>query len=591
MFLRVLFRLRFCLSGGVGVGWLSICAVVAMLVLLPVLSLTAHALQGSGELLPHLLEYVLPRALRDSLLLLGGVGAMVVVLGSGLAWLVTAYDFPARRVLAWALLLPLAVPTYIVAFAYLDLWHPVGALQTGLRALLGYDGPRELRLPDIRSMGGCILLLGLVLYPYVYLPARALFQMQAGGLIDASRTLGAGPWRTFLRVALPLARPAIAVGASLALMEALNDIGASEFLGVRTFTVSIYATWVSRSSLSGAAQIALCMLAVVLSLIALERWARRHQQYVAGGRQVTPLAPRRLGTARGLLALVLCCLPVGLGFALPAGYLIVEAAKRVGFAGLEQMILREAMNTIAVAAVATAVATILAFVLACTVRQGRAPLPRLLVRCASLGYALPGTVLAIGLLGPLAWFDNAFGSVAQQFFGLSAGLLLSGSTAALIYAYVARFLAVSSGGIEAGFSKIPHSLDDAARSLGAGATGVATRIHLPLSMPPAEPESRTSEPSATAVVAASQQVVPAVTEDPTPVTTLAENLAEQAAPAMAALIGHVTELAATAQSLEALRDQLLQAYGDLPGEQLTAVMSAGFAVAELAGMDDVERGE
>ncbi|MEC5386590.1 iron ABC transporter permease [Uliginosibacterium sp. H3] len=473
------------LSGGLGAGWLLIAAIVALLVLLPVFSLGHHALQGSGELWSHLAAYVLPQALRDSLLLLSGVGIMVVTLGSSLAWLVTAYSFPGRRLLSWALLLPLAVPTYIVAFAYLDLWHPVGALQTGLRGLLGYESPRDLRLPDIRSMWGCILLLGLVLYPYVYLPARALFQMQAGGLIDASRTLGAGPWRSFFRVALPLARPAIAVGASLALMEALNDIGAAEFLGVRTLTVSIYATWVNRSSLPGAAQIALFMLAIVLSLIALERWARRHQRYATSGRQARPLAAQPLKGWRGLLACALASVPLLLGFALPVGYLVVEATKRFNFAGLEASILRETLNTVGMSALATLVATALAFLMAFILRvtRGQAPLVSMLVRCASLGYAIPGTLLAIGLLGPLAGFDNAFSSFLEQSFGISTGLLLSGSGAALVYAYVARFLAVGSGSIEAGFSKIPHSLDDAARALGEHAGGVARRIHLPLGMP------------------------------------------------------------------------------------------------------------
>jgi len=470
-------------AGGAGLGWLLACALVAALVLLPVLSLAGHALQGSGELWPHLLAYVLPQALRDSLILLAGVGVLVVLVGSGTAWLVTAYDFPGRRVLGWALLLPLAVPTYIVAFAYLDLWHPVGALQTGLRELLGYSNPRDFRLPDIRSMWGCILLLGCVLYPYVYLPARALFQMQASGLIDASRTLGAGPFRCFFGVALPLARPAIAVGASLALMEALNDIGAAEFLGVRTFTVSIYSTWVNRSSLAGAAQIALVMLAVVLSLIALERWARRHQRYAAGARQAARLAPRRLSAGRGLLAAAVCALPVLLGFLVPGGYLLVEAAKRFSYAGLEQIILRETFNTVLISAIATLAATALAFLLAYTLRLARTPFANALVRCASLGYAVPGTVLAIGLLAPLAWFDAFIDSASTSLFGLSTGLLLSGSGAALAYAYVARFLAVGSGGIEAGFSKIPHSMDDAARSLGASAGRVARRVHLPLGWP------------------------------------------------------------------------------------------------------------
>lgn len=470
--------------GDLSGGWLVASLLVAALVLLPVLSIAGYASQGSGELWQHLRAYVLPQALKDTGILLLGVGTLVIVIGTGCAWLVTAYDFPGRRILSWALLLPLAVPTYIVAFAYVDLLHPIGPIQTGLRDLLGYTNPRELRLPDIRSMGGCILLLGLVLYPYVYLPTRALFMMQASGVLEASRTLGASPGRTFYRIALPLARPAIAVGASLALMEALNDIGAAEFLGVRTLTVSIYSTWVNRGSLAGAAQIALFMLAIVISLIALERWARRHQRYAASARQTRVISPQKPRSATTWSLIVLAWLPVLLGFVLPTSYLLIEAAKRIQFAGIEPAIIRETFNTLGVAASATLLTTALAFVLAYSLRLAHnSHGARLMVRCASLGYAIPGTVLAIGLLAPLAWVDASIDNLAQNLLGVGTGLLISGSAAALVYAYVARFLAIGSGGLEAGLSKIPLSLDDAARSLGANSNRRAGRIHLPLSRP------------------------------------------------------------------------------------------------------------
>lgn len=478
-------RFGYRLFGDLRSGWWFGSLAVMLLVLLPVLGLLGYASQGSGDLWSHLRTYVLPQALKDTLLLLLGVGAMVVTIGTGSAWLVTAHSFPGRRFLSWALLLPLAVPTYIVAFAYLDLLHPVGPIQTWLRDILGYTSPREFRLPDIRSMGGCILLLGLVLYPYVYLPARALFMMQASGLLEASRTLGASPARTFFRIALPLARPAIAVGASLALMEAINDIGAAEFLGVRTLTVSIYSTWINRGSLAGAAQIALFMLVLVVSLIALERWARRHQRFAASARQTRILAPRPIQSAKGWLLVLLAWLPVLLGFVLPTSYLLVEAIKRLEFAGVEAVILRETFNTLSLAAVATLVTSFLAFVLAYSLRlahNSRGAL--LMVRTASLGYAIPGTVLAIGLLAPLGWLDTGLADLSQQLLGASSGLLISGTSFALIYAYCARFLAIGSGGLEAGLSKIPLSLDDAARSLGAGANRRAGLIHLPLSRAP-----------------------------------------------------------------------------------------------------------
>ncbi|MEE7462170.1 iron ABC transporter permease, partial [Methylobacterium fujisawaense] len=267
-------------------GWAGAVALAALL-LAPVISLGFTASEGGGELWPHLAAYVLPQAIRDTALLLAGVGLLVIGLGTATAWLVAAFDFPGRRLLEAALLLPLAMPTYVVAYAYLDLLHPLGPFQVGLRGLLGLSSPRDLALPDLRSLPGCSLLLGFVLYPYVYLPTRALFLMQAGSLLEAARTLGAGPWRSFLRIALPLARPAIALGTGLALMEALNDVGAAEFLGVRTLTVQVYATWVNRSDLPGAAQIALVMLAAVVAVVGLERLARAGRGYAGGARRHT----------------------------------------------------------------------------------------------------------------------------------------------------------------------------------------------------------------------------------------------------------------------------------------------------------------
>jgi iron(III) transport system permease protein len=266
-------------------------------------------------------------------------------------------------------------------------------------------------------------------------------------------------------------------------MEALNDIGASEFLGVRTLTVSIYSTWINRSNLPGAAQIALLMLIVVVALVVIERWARRRQSYaVPPGRSGRP-AQARLSGLRAALAVVLCLLPVLAGFLIPTSYLLVETAKRISFAGLSSVILNETANTFLVAAAATAVAVLLGLVVAYAVHLVRGAAAAGLVRLASLGYALPGTVLAIGLLAPLAGIDNAVARLSELVFGVSTGLILSGSVAALVYAYVVRFLAVAAGGVEAGLDKIPASLDHSARSLGHGPAGVLWRVHLPIMLP------------------------------------------------------------------------------------------------------------
>lgn len=471
-----------------GAFWFAGAALVALAVLAPILSLVLTALEGSGDLWPHLVAYVLPQALTDTVLLLAGVGAISVVIGTGTAWLVTAYDFRGRRVLSWALLLPLAVPTYIVAFAYLDILHPIGPVQAALKAVFGREAMRGFRLPELRSLGGCIFVIGFVLYPYVYLTARAMFAMQAASLIEAGRTLGCGPVAAFFRIALPQARPAVAVGTSLALMETMNDIGASEFLGVQTLTVSIYATWVNRSNLPGAAQIALAALAVVVLLVGIERWARRQQRHAGPGQRARAIAPARLRGLKGAVAFAACALPVAIGFAAPAAYLLSEAIKRLRFAGFGPDLMRETLTTFGVGAAATALTVGLGLVVAHAARLSRLASRRslatdLVLRAASLGYAVPGTVLAIGLMISLAGLDRLIGAGASLVGSVDPGLIVSGSAAAVVYACVARFLAVSTGGIDAGYAKIPASFDHAARTLGRTAGGTLARIHLPLLRP------------------------------------------------------------------------------------------------------------
>lgn len=463
--------------------WLIASGAVTLLVLAPIAALAVTAAAGSPDLWAHLFAFVLPVAARDTVILLVGVGVVSAVVGTASAWLVTAYDFPARRTFSWALLLPLAVPTYIVAYAYLDVLHPVGPVQTALRAVLGFDSPRDFRLPDVRSMTGCILLLGFVLYPYVFLTTRAMFLMQAANLLDAARTLGAGRRSVFFRVALPLARPAIAVGVSLAMMEALNDIGAAEFLGVRTLTVSIYTTWITRSDLPGAAQIALVLLALVAGVLLLERWARRRRQYANDAQGPRPMSPHRLSGGRALVAVALASVPVAIGFVVPAAYLVSESWKRMQFAGLAPALLSEALNTVLVALLATALTVLLAVIVIYAVRLGRDPTSTAMARIASLGYAVPGSVLAIGILPVATGADRFIDTLWTPVTGGTVGLLMLGSGAALVYAYVVRFLAIATGGIESGFSRISPSLDEAARTMGEGAWRRLRRIHLPLTRP------------------------------------------------------------------------------------------------------------
>lgn len=463
--------------------WLSASGIVALLVIAPIAALALTASGGSVDLWRHLIAYVLPVAVRDTLVLLAGVGLLTAGIGTAAAWLVTAYDFPGRKVIDWALLLPLAVPTYIIAYAYLDILHPVGPVQTALRALLGIENPRDLRLPDIRSMAGCIGLLSVVLYPYVYLTARAMFLMQTANLIEVARTLGTGRRGVFLRVALPLARPAVVVGLSLVLLETVNDIGASEFLGVRTLTVSIYSTWITRSDLAGATQMALAMLAVALGLLVMERHARRQRQYANDAQHARPLEAHRLHGWRGATALVVSTVPIVVGFLIPTLYLIDETLTRLRFAGLPAAIVSATVATIAVSLVATVLTLGAGVVVAYAARVSRGATAALFSRVASLGYAVPGTVLAIGLLPVVTGLEAVTDAGARRVLGVSTGLFLLGSGAAVVYAYVVRFLVLAAGGFETGLNRVSPSLDDAARTLGEGSVGRLRRIHLPLARP------------------------------------------------------------------------------------------------------------
>jgi iron(III) transport system permease protein len=456
---------------------------VAALVLAPLVSLVRIALQGDPDIWSHLAAYVLPPALIDTMLLLGGVAAVTTVLGVGAAWMVTAHEFPARNALIWLLPLPLAIPTYIVAYVYVDLLDALGPVQNFLRALFGWQSPAGHRFLEIRSLGGAIFVMSFVLYPYVYLAARVMFQTQSLELIEMARALGAGPWRRMRDISLPMARPAIAAGLALALLETLNDIGASEYLGVRTLTLAIFNTWLNRSSLPGAAQIACVMLLAVAALIALERYGRRQQEFTGHDRRPGLAARAPLGVWSKWLAAAACFAPVVLGFLLPLLYLAHECLVRGLLIGFDPSLWRHAANTVLIAAAATALTLALGFGAAFAVRLLQRPFAATCVFIAGLGYALPGTVLALGLLSPLIAIDDAINALVRSTLGFGVGLLLAGSSAALIVAYTVRFLAIATGFAQAGLARISTDLDDVARTAGARPASVVRSIHLPLLRP------------------------------------------------------------------------------------------------------------
>jgi iron(III) transport system permease protein len=452
---------------------------VAALVVIPLANLARIALSGESDIWPDLVAYVIPEALRVTLLLLGGVAALTALVGVGAAWLVTAYRFPGRDALAWMLALPLAFPTYIVAYVYVDLFEAFGPVQNTLFALTGWRPGAGSWYPDIRSLPGAIFVFSIVLYPYVFLAARAMFQTQSACLFEVARTLGATRLMLARHVALPLARPALAVGLSLVLMETLNDIGASEYLGVRTLTLSIFTTWLNRSSLPGAAQIACVMLVVIAALVALERYGRRDKRFHLSVRRAQPPAPIVLTGWAAVAAGALCALPVVLGFLLPALDLAHEAMRR----RFDPDLLRAALNTVLFAAGATVVALVLGFGAVMAARMIRRPWTGAALTCAGLGYAVPGTVLALALLSPLVAIDEALNTLSRAVAGVTVGLVVAGSGATIVIAYVVRFLTIATGSAQAGLSRISIRVDDAARTLGQRPGGVMRLIHIPLSRP------------------------------------------------------------------------------------------------------------
>ncbi|MDD7912121.1 iron ABC transporter permease [Pseudovibrio exalbescens] len=456
---------------------------LTVLSVLPVLTVLYLALGSAGDNWRHLIETVLPGAVWTTILLLVGVGALTLVVGVGTAWLVTMCRFPGRRFFDLALLLPLAVPTYIIAFSYVEILDYTGVVQSTLRSLFGFQTSRDYWFPEVRSLGGAIFVMGFVLYPYVYLTSRASFLIQSAGTLDVSRTLGAGPLRLFLKVALPLARPAIAVGVTLALMECLNDIGTVTFFGVKTLTFSVYETWLNRSSLTGAAQLASVMLLIVFGLIWLEHYARRRQRfYQSNGSETRALPSYALKGLRGWMAVLACALPILFGFVFPALLLLSKALRR-----REEFfnpdLWQAANNTLWLSAIAAVVSIAVSLALAYTRRLNPSPLTTNMGRLASIGYAVPGTILAVGILFPVAALDNAVANSLRDLFGISTGLILLGSGTALIYAYVVRFLAVSYGQIDSGFGKISPHLDMASRTLGQSALGTLAKVHMPLMKP------------------------------------------------------------------------------------------------------------
>ena len=456
---------------------------VAGVVALPLLGVASSLLSWQGDLWRHIAETQLSDIVGNTLILLVGVGFGTTVIGTGTAWLVTMCRFPGSRLMQWALLLPLVMPTYIIGYAYADLLAFAGPLQVALRAATGW-GHGDYWFPDLGSASGVALLFTLVLYPYVYLAARSAFLRQSQALLEASRILGHGPWRTFLRVALPLARPAIAAGLTLALLETLADFGTVQYYGVHTFTTAIYRTWYGLGNREGAAQISLVLIAIAVLLILIERRSRGRARFHVASNLRYHAEPVTLAPLAATAAVLACALPVLLGFLLPTLHL-AQLALTSGVALGDRRFLGDATNSLTLAATAAAIIVALALFLSYAARLVRRRGLSRVIEFASLGYAIPGAVIAVGVLLPLASADHGIDKLTQSLFGLPSGLLLSGTAFALLVAYVVRFLAVGMASIAPGLAAIDPAMDSSARVLGARPRQVLRYIHLPMLRGPA----------------------------------------------------------------------------------------------------------
>lgn len=459
-------------------GWTLATLAIAALVALPVLIVASRLFADTGGVWTHLASTVLPRYLANTAWLVLGVGLGTLLVGTGTAWLVTMCRFPGSRVLEWALLLPMAMPAYVMAYAYTDLLQFSGPVQGALRSAFGWRYG-DYWFPEIRSMGGAVAVMTFVLYPYVFLLARAAFLEQSVCVLEVSRTLGRGPWSSFLRVALPLARPAIAGGLALVLMEVLADFGTVQYFAVDTFTTGIYRTWFAMGQPVAAAQLAAVLMLFVLALLMVERRTRGAARYHHTTGRYRQLPGRRLAGLRAAGAFAACALPLAIGFVVPGGVLL-HLALTQGDPLLGRTFIGFASNSLTLAALTSAIAVALAVVLAYGLRLHPSPVLRGAVRVAAMGYAIPGSVIAVGVLIPFARFDNALDAFMRDRFDVSTGLLLSGTIAALIFSYLVRFLAVSFNTVEASLGKIRPSMDHASRVLGASPAGTLRRVHAPL---------------------------------------------------------------------------------------------------------------
>lgn len=464
-------------SGG-GI-WSAGALLIAALVVAPILSVIWIAFNPTENIWPHLLATTLPRYLINTVILAAGVAVISAGAGAGAAWLISMYRFPFSRWLEWLLLLPLAIPAYVGAYALVDFLDYSGPVQGALREAFGWASARDYWFPQVRSRWAAVIVLSAALYPYVYLLSRAAFREQSGGSYEVARALGAGGFGLFWRVGLPLARPAIAAGAAIAMMETVADFGVVDYFGVQTLTTGIFTTWLEAGNAGGAAQIAVVILGIVFLLLAFEKISRRHSRYYQSARQPRPITRTLLKGPMAWAATALCLFPFLLGFVLPVLVIVLHALDNPE-SWFGPGLARALWHTVSVGGIAAVVTVLAGLFMVYGVRMTGRRLPRVLLPFTTLGYAAPGAVLAVGILLPLAGFDHRLADAILALTGYDPGLLLTGSALAIILAYLVRFFAIAQGAADAAFGRVAPSLPMAARSLGRTAGGTLREVYLPL---------------------------------------------------------------------------------------------------------------
>lgn len=459
-------------------NWLGISALlIALSLSLPIFVVGSAVFSPFGSTWNHLVSTVLSDYVINSALLMLGVASGVLLIGVPCAWFTSVCNFKGKNFFTWALLLPLAVPAYIVAYTYTGLLNFAGPVQSYIREVTGL-GYGDYWFFEVRSLGGATTMLILVLYPYVYLLARAAFLEQSSNSLEVCRTLGYSRVRAFFHLSLPMARPAIIAGLTLALMETLADYGTVQYFGVSTFTTGIFRTFYGLGDANAAAQLASLLLTFVAFLIILERYSRRQLKYHSSSEQRAAPELIQLSTRQTLYVWLYCLTPIALGFLIPAAVLgywsVTEAVVEwKAFFSL-------AWNSFYLAFSAACIAVLLSLILAYAKRLQTSQLINFAVSSAGLGYALPGTIIAIGIIIPLAWFDHQIIAFFENVFNIELGLIFSGTLFALLFAYTVRFLAVSLGAVQSGLGKIKPNIDNAAKSLGNSNSQVLKNIHIPL---------------------------------------------------------------------------------------------------------------